>query len=290
MGRLLEFFNHKYPYTCFHELNADWLITAYKELIEEVDALDTWKTQHESDYEGLLQRVTLLENHVNGFIAEVDARFNSLQNELEAEIYSQIQSALGQFNIILGQMQAEITGIHQELEISIRNIKSECEAADQLLKDYIDVKFDELVASIPDLTTVNVYNPVRGEITSIQTAVNDLYDLGRSEGITAAEYDALDISADDYDALELTAFEYDQHARYYLEYYGFIKNPFHYMASPFTGEIVPLEVVINELAALHRTDALTASEYDNKELTATDYDTLDLSAYEYDWQGNLLIS
>ena len=53
MGRLLEFFNHKYPYSDFHELNADWLISAYKELIAEVDALDSWKIEHETEYEEL---------------------------------------------------------------------------------------------------------------------------------------------------------------------------------------------------------------------------------------------
>ena len=53
MGRLLEFFNHKYPYSDFHELNADWLISAYKELIAEVDALDSWKIEHEAEYEEL---------------------------------------------------------------------------------------------------------------------------------------------------------------------------------------------------------------------------------------------
>lgn len=53
MGRLLEFFSHKYPYSDFHELNADWLISAYNELIVEVDALDSWKATHETEYEEL---------------------------------------------------------------------------------------------------------------------------------------------------------------------------------------------------------------------------------------------
>lgn len=53
MGRLIEYFNHKYPYTDFHELNADWLISAYKELIENVDVLDSWKETHEKEYEEL---------------------------------------------------------------------------------------------------------------------------------------------------------------------------------------------------------------------------------------------
>lgn len=37
MGRLLDYFENKWPYTDFHELNADWLISTVKEIIEIVD-------------------------------------------------------------------------------------------------------------------------------------------------------------------------------------------------------------------------------------------------------------
>ena len=70
----------------------------------------------------------------------------------------------------------------------------------------------------------------------------------------------------------------------------YIKNPYHYMISPFTGDVVPLQTVITELATLHKVYALTAEEYDLKELTATDYDALELSAYDYDWHGKELIA
>lgn len=53
MGRLLDLFNNRYPYTDFHELNADWLISAYKDLLKETDKLDTWKEKHEKEYEEL---------------------------------------------------------------------------------------------------------------------------------------------------------------------------------------------------------------------------------------------
>ena len=55
MGRLLDLFFNKYPYTDFHELNADWLITATKEMLETVDKIDDWKTQHEAEYQELKQ-------------------------------------------------------------------------------------------------------------------------------------------------------------------------------------------------------------------------------------------
>ena len=40
-------FDH-FPYTNFHELNLDWIISAVKELLIEVDSLDSWKEEHET--------------------------------------------------------------------------------------------------------------------------------------------------------------------------------------------------------------------------------------------------
>lgn len=53
MGRLLNLFINKYNYTDFHELNLDWLISATKELLKEVDNLQDWKITHEEEYKEL---------------------------------------------------------------------------------------------------------------------------------------------------------------------------------------------------------------------------------------------
>ena len=82
MGRLLDFFNHKYPYSDFHELNADWLISAYKELVAEVDVLDTWKAQHEVEYQELKEFMDQIES---GVLPE--AVYNNLITWLQANAF-----------------------------------------------------------------------------------------------------------------------------------------------------------------------------------------------------------
>lgn len=42
-----------YPYTDFHEINLDWILKHFKEFLNEIDALNTWKTEHEAEYEEL---------------------------------------------------------------------------------------------------------------------------------------------------------------------------------------------------------------------------------------------
>lgn len=53
MGRLLDLFMNKWPYTDFHELNADWLIESTKEMLRTVDEIDDWRTHHEEEYQEL---------------------------------------------------------------------------------------------------------------------------------------------------------------------------------------------------------------------------------------------
>ena len=55
--------------------------------------------------------------------------------------------------------------------------------------------------------------------------------------------------------------------------------------NPLTGNIQPIQLVLNYMADLLRADSLTAQEYDSAELTATAYDNLELTAYVYDNYG-----
>lgn len=58
---------------------------------------------------------------------------------------------------------------------------------------------------------------------------------------------------------------------------------------PTTGIYSPLQIVIDNLYGVSRTDALTASEYDGLELTATSYDAYQITAFNYDQNGKTLL-
>lgn len=51
---MINWFQHKYPYTNFHELNLDWLIQHFQDFIDEINSLEEWKTTHEAEYQELL--------------------------------------------------------------------------------------------------------------------------------------------------------------------------------------------------------------------------------------------
>ena len=57
------------------------------------------------------------------------------------------------------------------------------------------------------------------------------------------------------------------------------------------GTPTTLQIYLDDLAGLNRTDAITATEYDALELTATEYDAENISAHDYDYYAkNILMA
>lgn len=55
------------------------------------------------------------------------------------------------------------------------------------------------------------------------------------------------------------------------------------------GRETTLQVYLDDLAGLNRTDAISASEYDDLELTASEYDTKEITAHDYDYFGKTIL-
>lgn len=280
----------EFPHTRTYDSDLGWLIKSMEELLDEYNNLIAWRDQHNIDYGVLVTRVTTLERNIASFEAEIERRFSNLETQLTNKIDIMLAEAIADISNQLGDIKEQIHDLASALARQRIELEGRIEATEDYCNLYTDNAIQELINSLPDLTTINVFNPIKGEVTNIQTAINDLYDLGRSEALTALEYDILGLTASEYDNLELTAIQYDQYGRYYFDLNGLIINPFHYMTSPFTGELVKLEVVINELASLHKDDTLTASEYDALSLDADYYDNLEVTAFDYDWHSKTLVA
>lgn len=128
--------------------------------------------------------------------------------------------------------------------------------------------------------TVYVTNPITGLLDTVQGTFDSFYNEFNYWGLTALEYDQLNLTAEEYDNKNLTARQYDRYARKYLW-----KDNDLYMFHPVTGEVVFYKNVIDFLVALHRTEGVTATKYDDQNITAENYDLLNMTAYEYDWNA-----
>lgn len=244
------------------------LVKKMNEIIDEVNSIDVDNILNrvdeeiEKELEDLYKQMDNLSNTVGGVMNNVDNALELYHNKVIRELNSTTANLTlfvnNQLNVIKKYVDSQDNAIMSELRYQI-----------ELLKN-----------SIPDLTTVYVRSPYTGKIITIQEAIDELWNNLRVYALTADEYDAQMWTAEEYDGFKLTAYQYDYYAKEFI-----YKNPELYMFSPFTGEYVFYQDVIMKLVELHRTNALTATEYDGLALTATTYDGKDITAYTYDWNG-----
>lgn len=307
-------FSHMYPYTNLHEMNLDFLLTEYQNIVKELNETIDWANNHQGEYEEALARLEAVENEINTFEQRIEAEFSQLKADQEVafaeqtakldaaivQMEGEIDAKLVQFqtelDIKLAQFTNDFLQLKAQVEREINNLKAEInsmiielrnsqQANNQFIFDYVENRLDQFIIDFPSLVDTPVYNPVRGSMTTLQRCINDLYDFARFYGLTAQQYDVLQLTAEEYDNYELTALDYDQRGYLLLGY----PDENLYMRSPFTGQMAKISEVVTDLAHFHM-DVLTAAEYDALELTAEEYDEKEITAFEYDWDGKDILT
>lgn len=125
-----------------------------------------------------------------------DDKINELKNEIDV-----MQAEWVAYRITVDrQLDSFMANVIALVDTEINKLKQYSDDEDAKLKNYID---EAIIGKIV------IYNPVTGLRDNLQDVVNSLYDVNRAEGITAAEYDALELTATDYDGEEITAYDYD---------------------------------------------------------------------------------
>ena len=302
MSNLFPTCVNDYPYRNIEDTNLDWIFKTYGQIKQDVADLNAYVASHKVEYDELVRRVNAIANEIDTFESRVNTEFASLKNDLEREfdalkneVYSELSETKteieNEFNTALVEFSNKFDELESNVKSDINNMQIEINRLLNYLVneiaeinanviDYVNDRLNDFIAHLPDYENLIVNNPVTGTQTNVQTAINDLYLYFAVFGLTAREYDSLQLSAASFDAKELTAHDYDLLSYKLLEY----PDPQLYMRDPFTGLIALNRVVIMELAELHK-NALTAAEYDALEMPAETFDVLNITAYYYDWYG-----
>lgn len=298
-----DWLNNRYPYTDFHEANLDFLLQTYQTIIDEINQILSWVNQHEIDYNDAIRRLTAVENEIDTFEAQITKAFDDLAAEQEQKFEEQtakldasiaafrreMQAAMAQFETDIENLkrsvEMEIVQLKNEINRAIINLNNQLLANNEYIYSYVENRLDEFIDSFPELINLPVYNPVRGSITGLQTAINDLYEVACVNGLTAFQYDSLGLTAKEYDDYNLTALEFDTKGYILLGY----PDENWYMISPFSGQYVKVKDVVMDLAHFHM-DGLTAAEYDVLDLEAEEYDDKNITAFDFDWFGKDILT
>lgn len=154
---------------------------------------------------------------LNSIIAQLNSntefieKYNGKIEEIEAEIAA-LRQEMTDFE---GQINAEITARFNEIVIQLNAALA---TTLQQANAYTDVRFNVLEEEIQQIVIGNItaFDPTTGIVSPLQTVIDNLYNISRTDSLTATEYDALELTATDYDAYELTAFDYDQKGKLLL--------------------------------------------------------------------------
>ena len=171
----------RFPYSNFHDLNLDWIIEQVKTLAAEWEQTKALIEEIDYDFEEFNRRL----NDV-----EVDTRrLDTLTSRLELN-YNTLASTVSGLSNNLGQLQRIVADNYEEL--------------------------NDRVTVLENSAIIYMFSPFTGQYEPITQVITELSQFHLEDALTAAEYDALDMTASYYDAKVLTAYQYDSSGKILL--------------------------------------------------------------------------
>lgn len=166
----------------------------------------------------------------------------------------------------INALQEEFIALREEVEEAIKEIP-------QLRADFIELseKFDQTLIELQaqyDAFKIEVQEEINTQIAQARTAIME---------VVNAYFETLNDKIDD--EVERIDEKFNTWA---------IANTI--VFNTLRGTQTTLQVYLDDLSGVNRTDAITASEYDALELTATEYDAYDMSAHNYDYYAKTILT
>ena len=108
--------------------------------------------------------------------------------------------------------------IDYEIQNLDRNLKDLINQNYISLKSYVDYNYNILNEKIDNIQIglINIYDPTSGTVQPLQTVINNLYQMGNKDGLTATEFDALDLTCTAFENYQITAYEFDSSGKLIL--------------------------------------------------------------------------
>lgn len=179
------------PYNFFEPIGiepSDWM-TSTEFLLGMLKKLNETITQTNSNTE-------FIEGY-SGKIEELEESMNALRQEMtdfKADVNNTIQT---EFIRIRSELEALIaTGLNQAIAYT----------------DATASRLEEQIEAV-SVGQIQVYDSSTGQMENLQTVIDNLFNMGRTEALTATEYDALELTATAYDGYDLTAYQYDNNGK-----------------------------------------------------------------------------
>lgn len=210
-----------------------------------------------------------------------DRKITELSNDTAKKLKAlsdTVNNNKAQFDESIIQINASLNNIYSDLTELGTEFDTKIESAMQAL--LYDV--EQLLIGY----SIYVISPVSGRKTTVQNALNEIYEATALNALTASEYEQVEITAANYDNRMISANDYDRKSRFI-----FLKELYFSAISPFTGLKENCCDIISEVVNyLKIGKAITATAYDALSLSASGYNNKNITAYNYDWNGKQILN
>lgn len=207
----MSFNNYDFPNASYYKNDLTRLINAYKELSEQYTIILADVKQLQEDYATIDDKIDSAVNEaIARAVADLEAQIAVINNRV-AMLNSQMLMLDHNTNLRIDEVIRDYLKALNDVNLQLLSVIG----ANRLEMLEIAQRLQEEIDNI-NLDMPYIFNPVQGIDTSVERAVNDVYNALNFNAITADEYEELFITASAYDSLQLSALDYDTRARLIL--------------------------------------------------------------------------
>lgn len=172
----------------------------------------------------LQNNLIIIDNTRNQMRAEMAQWYDRVVDDMDSTL-TNVQSIVDYLYAELDRLEEQNTNYYKNITTIIYDTRSMLETKINLKADTDFVnreiaRIEDIIHNIQVDMTI-VVNPTTGEWSTVQQALDDLYDNNRPWALTAEEYDSLGLRASEFDDIAnngMTAYNYDYLARWFLIY------------------------------------------------------------------------
>lgn len=195
-----------------------WCLDNFPFIEDDIKALD--------NYHIMCKLYEYIKN-IAGDVAKLTEEYTELMNG-----FDELKAYVDQYLVDVEDLKIAIREINRQLDLvasqTVRNTARIEQVNDTLtslinnnfniLKSYVDNQVEILNNKIDNIQIgqIEIYDPTTGIISPLQTVINNLYNVSNKDGLTASEFDALDLTASGFDAYQITAYEFDSQGKIIL--------------------------------------------------------------------------
>lgn len=151
------------------------------------------------EYNTLIESFKELKNYVDTYLTDIE----------------EVKTAIERINQELDNLALQTSNNATQIESVNTNLTNLINSSYNTLKIYVDNQDSILNEKIDNIQigSVDVYDPTTGTVETLQTVINNLYGLGNKDGLTALEFDNLNLTATAFDNYQITAYEFDSQGK-----------------------------------------------------------------------------